>query len=45
MRPDSDVKRDVESEIRSVPDIDATDIAVTVSDGVVTLSETTATKS
>jgi osmotically-inducible protein OsmY len=38
MRPDSDVKRDVESEIRSVPDIDATDIAVTVSDGVVTLT-------
>jgi osmotically-inducible protein OsmY len=38
MPPDSDVKRDVESEIRSVPDIDATDIAVTVTNGVVTLT-------
>lgn len=38
MRPDSDIKRDVESEIRSVPDIDATDIAVTVTNGVATLT-------
>ncbi len=38
MRPDSDVKRDVEDELRWDPDLDATDIAVTVKDGVVTLA-------
>jgi osmotically-inducible protein OsmY len=38
MRPDSDIKRDVENEIGWVPDIDATDIAVAVTNGVVTLS-------
>ena len=38
MRSDSDIKRDVEDELRWNPDIDATDIAVTVRDGVVTLA-------
>jgi osmotically-inducible protein OsmY len=38
MRPDDDIKRDVEAELRWDPDIDATDIAVAVKDGVVTLS-------
>jgi osmotically-inducible protein OsmY len=38
MRLDSDIKRDVEDELRFDPDIDATDIAVAVSKGVVTLS-------
>lgn len=38
MRLDADIKRDVEDELRSDPDIDATDIAVAVKDGVVTLS-------
>jgi osmotically-inducible protein OsmY len=38
MRPDSDVKRDVEDELRWDPDLDATDIAVTVKDGVVALA-------
>src|SRR5947207_8070870 len=38
MRSDSDIKRDVEDELRWDPDIDATDIAVTVKDGVVTLA-------
>jgi osmotically-inducible protein OsmY len=38
MRPDSEIKRDVENEIRWVPDIDATDIAVAVTNGVVTLT-------
>jgi osmotically-inducible protein OsmY len=38
MRPDSDIKQDVENEIRWVPDIDATDIAVAVTNGVVTLT-------
>jgi len=38
MRDDSDIKRDVEQELRSTPSIDATDIAVTVKDGVVTLT-------
>ena len=37
MRTDIDIKRDVEEELRSNPDIDATDIAVAVKDGVVTL--------
>jgi BON domain len=38
MRSDSDIKRDVEDELRWDPDIDATDIAVAVKDGVVTLT-------
>lgn len=37
MRPDYDIKRDVEDELRSDPDIDATDIGVAVKDGVVAL--------
>src|SRR5258708_2178043 len=37
MRLDSDIKRDVEDELRSDPDIDATDIAIAVRSGVVTL--------
>ena len=37
MRTDSDIKRDVEQELRWDPDIDATDIAVSVKNGVVTL--------
>jgi osmotically-inducible protein OsmY len=38
MRSDSDIKRDVEDELRSDPDIDASDIGVAVKNGVVTLS-------
>jgi len=38
MRSDSDIKRDVEAELESDPSIDATDIAVAVKNGVVTLS-------
>src|SRR6202040_2940494 len=38
MRSDSDIKRDVEDELRWHPDLDATDIAVTVKTGVVTLA-------
>jgi osmotically-inducible protein OsmY len=38
MRSDFDIKRDVEDELRSEPDIDPTDIAVGVKDGVVTLT-------
>jgi osmotically-inducible protein OsmY len=38
MRSDIDIKRDVEEELHQNPDIDATDIAVAVKDGVVTLS-------
>src|SRR5258707_10571777 len=38
MRADSDIKRDVEDELRWDPDIDSTDIAVTVKSGVVTLA-------
>jgi osmotically-inducible protein OsmY len=38
MRLDSDIKRDVEDELRWDPDIDATDIAVAVHNGVVALS-------
>jgi osmotically-inducible protein OsmY len=38
MRSDSDIKRDVEDEIRWTPDIDPTDIAVDVKNGVVTLT-------
>jgi osmotically-inducible protein OsmY len=38
MRADSEIKRNVEDELRWDPDIDATDIAVTVKSGVVTLT-------
>jgi osmotically-inducible protein OsmY len=38
MKSDSDIKKDVEDEIRWDPDIDATDIAVAVKMGVVTLT-------
>ena len=38
MRLDSDIKRDVEDELRWDPDIDATDIGVAVHNGVVTLA-------
>src|SRR5258706_1797294 len=38
MRSDKDIRRDVEDELRWDPDIDATDIAVTASNGVVTLA-------
>jgi osmotically-inducible protein OsmY len=38
MRPDSEVKEDVERELRWNPDIDSTDIAVAAKDGVVTLT-------
>jgi osmotically-inducible protein OsmY len=38
MRPDSDVKRDVEMELKWDPDIDPTDIGVAVKKGVVTLT-------
>ena len=37
MKSDTDIKRDVEEELRFDPDIDATDIGVAVKDGVVTL--------
>jgi osmotically-inducible protein OsmY len=38
MRLDSDIKRDVEDELRWDPDIDATDISVSVHNGVVALT-------
>jgi len=38
MRPDSDIKRDVETELRWSPDVDDTDVAVKVNGGEVTLS-------
>jgi osmotically-inducible protein OsmY len=38
MRYDDDIKRDVEDELRWDPDIDSTDIAVAVKNGVVTLT-------
>lgn len=38
MRSDYDIKRDVEDELRSDPDIDATNIAVALKAGVVTLA-------
>ncbi|RYE39839.1 MAG: BON domain-containing protein [Hyphomicrobiales bacterium] len=38
MATDSDIKRDVESELKWDPDIDASDIAVAVKSGVVTLT-------
>jgi len=36
MRPDSDIKRDVEGELRLEPNVDSTDIAVAVKNGIVT---------
>ena len=38
MRTDSEIKRDVESELKWDPELDATDIAVSVKGGVVALS-------
>jgi osmotically-inducible protein OsmY len=38
MKSDADIKKDVEDELRWDPDIDATDIAVAVKSGVVTLT-------
>jgi osmotically-inducible protein OsmY len=38
MKSDIDIKRDIEQELRMNPDLDATDIAVAVKNGVVTLS-------
>src|ERR1700726_404831 len=38
MRSDSEIKRDVEEELRWEPNIDPTDIAVAVKNGVVTLT-------
>lgn len=38
MRSDSDIKRDVEAELKWEPDIDPTDVAVAVKSGVVTLT-------
>lgn len=38
MATDNDIKRDVEAQLRWDPDIDATDIAVSVKDGVVALT-------
>jgi osmotically-inducible protein OsmY len=38
MRSDSEIKKDVEDELRWDPDLDPTDIAVTVKSGVVTLA-------
>lgn len=38
MRSDNDIKRDVENELRWDPDVDPTDIAVAVKDGVVALT-------
>jgi osmotically-inducible protein OsmY len=38
MRSDEEIKRDVEDELKWDPDLDATDIAVAVKDGVVTLT-------
>ena len=38
MRPDTDIKRDVEAELKWNPEVDETDIATKVKDGAVTLS-------
>lgn len=38
MRPDGDIKRDVEAELEWTPEVDDEDIAVSVSDGTVTLT-------
>jgi osmotically-inducible protein OsmY len=37
MKSDSDIKRDAEAELKWDPHIDATDIAVAIKEGVVTL--------
>jgi osmotically-inducible protein OsmY len=42
MKADSDIRRDVEAALRWSPDVDETDIAVKVTDGVVALSGFTA---
>src|ERR1700761_9178659 len=38
MKTDNDIKRDVEAELKWDPDIDPTDVAVAVNNGVVTLT-------
>ena len=38
MRPDSDIERDVKDELQWRPDLDATDISVSVKNGVVALT-------
>jgi osmotically-inducible protein OsmY len=38
MKPDNEIKRDVEAEIKWSPDVDEADVAVKISDGVVTLT-------
>ena len=38
MKSDSDIKRDVEEKLRADPELDATDIGVTVTNGVVSLT-------
>jgi osmotically-inducible protein OsmY len=38
MKADSDIRRDVEAELQWTPDVDETDIAVKVNDGIVTLT-------
>src|SRR5207302_795451 len=38
MKSDSDIKRDVEQELKWDPDLDTTDIAINVKNGVVTLT-------
>jgi BON domain-containing protein len=38
MRPDSDIERDVKDELQWQPGLDATDVAVSVKDGVVALT-------
>jgi len=38
MKSDSEIKRDVEAELQLDPTIDATDVAVAVKNGVVTLT-------
>jgi osmotically-inducible protein OsmY len=38
MKPDRDIKRDVEAELRWSPDVDETDVAIKVTDGVVMLT-------
>ena len=38
MRPDQEIKRNVEAELHWDPELDASDVAVTVKDGVVTLA-------
>lgn len=38
MKPDLDIKRDVEAELKWTPEVDDTDLAVSVSDGTVTVT-------